>query len=41
MLARSRFDGMTREEGYVLEKCLKFDDNENMKAMHRQKLSAD
>jgi len=40
MLARSRFDGMTREEDYVLGECLKFDDNENMKAMHRQKLSA-
>ncbi len=41
MLARSRFDDMTREEDYVLGECLKFDDNENMKAMHRQKLPAD
>ncbi len=41
MLARSRFDGMTRGEGYVLGECLEFGDNENMKAMHRQKLPAD
>jgi len=35
MFARLRFNDMTHKENYVFEKCLKFNNNKNMKTMHR------